>query len=805
MRLSAILFLVGITLFQQLSHFPTGYLTLLLLGILPIAYVKPRIRPFAAIVFGFFWAYQAAYWLLLNPLPNRLEGQDISLSGVIASIPQVNRRRTRFKFDVVSASEIDKQGNLSLIEEPFPKKIMLSWYQQAPVLRPGEQWQFTVRLKRPHGFRNPGGFDYEGWLFRHGIGATGYIRNKKDSLLLQTGVSGYAIIRARYALYNQITSAIGSQPFVGVVMALAIGHRDNLSADQWSVFTQTGTNHLMAISGLHVGLVSGLLFFLCRRLWSLSSRAIHWLEAPKAAAIIALLGATGYAAMAGFAIPTQRALIMVAVVMLAIIFQRSVRPSRVLAMALIIILLIDPLAVLDVGFWLSFLAVSVILIGMLGRLQSTGLWWKWGRAQWLVFIGLTPGLLFFFSEFSLISPLANLVAIPWVSLVTVPLSLLGASLVVMQPWLGALLLQLAQDSVALLWPLLSWLASLDFAQWSHSPPPTWTLLPGVLACLLLLAPTGFPGRWLGLLLLLPMLLVHAEKLPHGQVKFTLLDVGQGLSAVVQTRNHVLVFDTGPRFNSQFNTGEAVVLPFLRDQVIESLDILLISHGDNDHIGGTQSLLQNFSVDRVITGVPEKIDHPVVEPCYSPMTWEWDGVTFTLLHPPHKRFPGDKKGNNLSCVLRVVTDNGTLLLSADIEKLAEHYLVQNALAGKVQKQIKADLLVVPHHGSKTSSSAEFLDAVRPKIALFPVGYRNRYGFPKNEVVKRYRKRNIELIDTAVSGAITYNLGGEEGIKQVDRYRISARRYWHQDKRASYISIGRQILQDTRKASNARLSP
>jgi competence protein ComEC len=499
------------------------------------------------------------------------------------------------------------------------------------------------------------------------------------------------------------------------------------------------------------------------------------IPAQKVAAVMAIAGAVGYAAMAGFAIPTQRACVMVVVVMLSILWQRQFQPFRVLCLALLAVLVIDPLAVLDGGFWLSFAAVAVLLYGMVGRLAPKGLWWQWGRAQWLVFVGLAPLLLWFFQTLALTGPLANIIAIPWVSFLTVPLSLVGAVLFPVLPAAAAMFIQLADLSLQGLWPVLEWCAAVESPQWLAIKPPLWTLLPAAVGILWFLAPRGLPARWVGVVWLAPIFLVTNGNIEPGEAEFTLLDVGQGLAAVIKTQHHVLVYDSGPRFNSGFDTGRAVVLPYLRSAGIQHIDRLVITHGDNDHIGGAQSLLAAMPVEQIDTSVIKKFSPGQARRCVSGTQWQWDGVKFEFLSPDAEDFAREQVENNLSCVLRVQTPSAKVLLTGDIEKSVERELVLEA----EKHSIAADILLIPHHGSKTSSSQPFIDRVSPTFALAAVGYRNRYGFPKQQVVERYLQKNVTVLDTAENGAIRFLLHRDQGVVLKQLYRHADRRYWHSD--------------------------
>ncbi|MCP4041542.1 MAG: DNA internalization-related competence protein ComEC/Rec2, partial [Gammaproteobacteria bacterium] len=608
------------------------------------------------------------------------------------------------------------------------------------------------RLKRPHGFSNPGGFDYEGWLFQHGIRATGYVRSRGENRRLVES-QGYPVARLRQYLDGRFDLEFRDSEYLGIAKALAIGLRHDLNDDQWQILRATGTSHLMAISGLHIGLVAGFTFLLARRLWSRAGSAPLYLAAPRFAALPALLAALIYAALAGFSIPTQRALVMVVVVMAAMLLRGRPYPSHSLAVAMLLILLVDPLAVLSAGFWLSFVAVAIILFGMGGRVSGRGFWWRWGRVHWLVAIGLLPVLLAFFGENPLLSPLANLLAVPWVGMVVVPLVLAGTLLLVPLPALGEWLLLAGLKAVELFWPFLDWLAGLDLVY--RIPPVTQPLFlaAGGIGVILLLSPRGFPGRWLGVVWLTPLVFAPLDEGPEaGSAWLTLLDVGQGLAAVVRTSNHLLVYDTGPRYSAHFDAGHAVVEPYLRSLGIGYIDTLVISHGDNDHAGGAESLLAAVPAGLILTGEPDQ-RWPTATTCRRGRRWQWDGVMFRILHPGKELSSQD---NNNSCVLQVSVDGESILLPGDIESTVEEALVE--IFGS---ELRSRIMVAPHHGSRTSSSEEFLAAVSPEHILFSVGYRNRFGLPPMQVLQRYRSHGAADHETASRGAITFKLGKENG--------------------------------------------
>jgi competence protein ComEC len=754
-------FLAGALALQYLPGLPPAYSVA---AVVPafVCLAWPPARLPALFALGFLWAAFQAQQVQLSQLDSHLEGRTLLVEGTVADIPrQFSEHDIRFLFRVERVSD----GETA---EGFKRTVRVSWYRtdQRPAL--GERWQLAVRLKRPHGYANPGGFDYERWLFQQRISATGYVRQDARNRRLTHHTAGIMVGLRRHvaAQFDALAPGPDSLP---LIRALTIGERGTLTPAHWDTLRATGTSHLMAISGLHISLVAGLVFGLVRLIWARLGIFTEALPAPRAAALVALLAATLYANLAGLGIPTQRALVMVGVAMLAVMAARQTRPAQVLCLAVLAVLLIDPLALLAAGWWLSFWAVTLIIYTTSGRVGREGLWRRWCQVHIVLAISLLPVLLAFFQQASLVSPLANVVAVPWISLLVVPTALTGTLLLAVSEPAGSALLVLAAQLMDVLWPLLTLLSDSDWSLLHTHQPLTWTLLPATAGILLLFAPHGIPGRGLGVLLMLPMIVVKPPAPGPGEAWVTLLDVGQGLSSVVQTRRHTLVYDAGPRYSPTFDTGAAVVVPYLRSRGIHRIDRLVVSHGDNDHVGGVASLLGEMSVVRLSAGVPEAIAARAAAPCRRGERWNWDGVEFNVLYPQADQ---RHKGNNASCVIRISTAGGPrVLLTGDIESSAEQALLRTGPG-----QLRAEVLVVPHHGSLTSSSEPFIEAVSPDHALFPVGYRNRYSFPRQQVIERYRSVGAALYDSASHGAISVRLGRGQR-PAISAYRCVWPRYWH----------------------------
>jgi competence protein ComEC len=719
-------------------------------------------RTFGAALLGFAWAGWLAQQRLADALPEAWELREIALTGVVASLPQRFERGERFVFAVESA-----QPSAAIV----PRHIQLSWYHAsdefgadsepgaARSVRPGQRWRFTVRLKRPHGNANPHGFDYEAWLLERNIRATGNIRGSGERADDFVARPGYAIERLRDALRNRFVGALPDAPYLGVLIALAVGDQRAIANDQWTVFNRTGVTHLMSISGLHVTMVAALGALLIDVLWRRSARLLLWRPAQQAAVVAGWLAALAYALLAGFEVPAQRTLYMLSVVAAALLSGRNFGVARTVLLALLAVLVLDPWAVLAIGFWLSFGAVALLLFVGSARLRESrgarASLARWGAAQWAVSVGSLPLLLLFFQQFSLVSPLANALAIPLVSLVITPLALVFAvlpwpPLLIVDHWLLAQLMRLLEALAG--WPL-----------WQQPAPPLWATLLALVGVAWLLLPRGFPARAVGLCLLLPALCWPPPRPAPGDAWVEVLDVGQGLAVLVRTARHALLYDAGPAYGGQANAGARVVVPYLRAVGVDALDALVLTHRDRDHTGGAAAVQAALPVARLLSSLPELPG----ERCRAGQSWEWDGVRFVMLHPLAADYldPG-RKSNRMSCVLRVGNGLDAVLLTADLEAADESALL-------ARSPLASALLVAPHHGGKGSSTPEFIVAVGARQVIFSAGYRNPFNHPHPAVLERYAASRQWRTDR--DGALSIALAA--GTVDVSAWRETHRRYWY----------------------------
>lgn len=773
--LPSILFVFGIWLLQQQTELPDIRLAWCLLPallafrlpqrIVWLRIVRHGLLLTSAMACGFFYASWMAQQRLADELAPAIQGRDITLTGVIAEMPRRHERGTGFVFDVESIITPDVH---------VPRHILLSIYrdEKSPLLEPhaSERWQFTVRLKRPHGTSNPQQFDFEAWALERNLRAVGYVHNKGDNRRISAQVQtfGYLTERLRETIRTRFQNTLGEAPYAGVLSALAIGDQTSISTSQWQTFTRTGVNHLMSISGLHITLLAGFAYALIYHLWRRSERLTLHLPARKAAAVLGFAVALSYALLAGYGIPAQRTVYMLACVVIALWSSRNIAPAQALAAALLLVSLLDPWAVLSPGFWLSFAAVALIFYLTANRIGISHWLTEYTRVQWAMSIGLIPLLLALFQQVSVVSPVANAVAIPLVSFIVVPLTLLGVLLPLDWP------LQLAHQGMALCMTLLEWLNSLPVATWTQHAPPAWSVIIGMFGVSWILLPRGFPGRWLGLLMLLPMFMSAPQLPAPGVLRLIIFDVGQGLAVAAQTHEHALLYDAGPDYSGDADSGNRILVPALRGLGISQLDSMILTHDDIDHIGGAASVLQAIPTGTLYSTLAN--DHDLLRtgiiqrPCNDDQRWEWNGVRFEILHPAAKSRRQEKqRDNDLSCVLRISTGNHHVLLAGDIERGTEKRLLEEHA-----DKLPATLLVVPHHGSKSSSSAAFVQSTHPSYAVFTTGYRNHFHHPHPDTLERYRTIGSELLRSDTNGAIIVEMDAQRFA--VESHRTRHARYW-----------------------------
>ena len=724
-----------------------------------------------------------------------LEGRDLVVTGVVAAMPQASETSLRFRLNVESAKLNDQIVRL-------PPRIYLGWYSgsfygarlptevelpRSPAkVVAGERWQFTVRLKAPHGASNPFGFDYELWLWEQGLQANGSVRTGVNvtppKRLGQTG--WYPVERARQHVRESIFQRVVDRQLAGLIAALAVGDQNAIERADWNVFRATGVSHLMSISGLHITMFAWVAALLVGRYWRCSRRLCLWVPAPSAALVGGVVLATAYALFSGWGVPSQRTVLMLATVGLLRLSGKSWPWPHVWLLAGVAVLALDPWALLQAGFWLSFVAVGVLFASDSGmgsarakvnadathRMTSmarksanaiaTNAWGMFHQ-QWVITLALTPLTLLLFGQVSVVGLAANALAIPWVTFVITPLALLGV--------LVAPLWDIAALAVGVLVGYLKLLSTMPFSTISVAQAPLWAGVAGIFGGVLLTLRMPWSIRFMGVPLILPVLFWQAPLPAVGHFELLAADVGQGTAVLVRTANHALVYDTGPRYSQDSDAGDRVVAPLLRAYSV-TLDKLVLSHRDIDHVGGAPSVLAMQSKAELLSSIEDghellKLRHG--NRCEAGQSWAWDGVKFEVLHPQANNYDAVNKSNAMSCVLRISNGQQSALLPGDIESAQEVQLVDSSV------ELKSDVLLVPHHGSKTSSSDAFLEAVQPHIALVQSGYRNRYGHPAESVLVRYEQRGIRVYDSPHCGAATWR--SAQPLK-LDCHRLSGLRYW-----------------------------
>ena len=747
-------------------------------GVRPTRWAVACVSIGAAAALGYAWAAFLAMARLDDTLAFADEGKDVRVIGIVASLPAQLERGRRFEFDVES------------VQTPgvhVPARISLGWYAQMIDVKPAQRWAFTVRLKRPHGGINPGGFDFEGWMLERSLRAGGYVRDGHDDeapRLVDAMVwsVGGVVDRLRHELRARLQQRLDGQRYGGVLIALILGDQRAIREDDWTVFNRTGISHLVSISGLHITMIAGLAAAVVSGLWRRSRYLLPRAPAQTAAAVAAVLAALAYCLLAGWGVPAQRTFFMLATVALALMLRWSVRPSTTLALAAAVVCMIDPWAVIAPGFWLSFGAVAAIFLVVAGRPAAGGGWRgrlrEAGRIQAAVTLALVPMTVMLFQQLSVVSPLANAIAIPLVSLVVTPLALLGGVFVALPEPLASLAvpcLVFAHWLFELLGAGLLWVVGFGWASVAVAAPPVWTIVPAALGVLWLLAPRGWPVRWVAVTWFVPMFVWPPARPGPGDLWVTALDIGQGMSLLVETHEHTMLYDTGPRYSTETDAGARVIAPYFRYRGIDRLDLLVVSHLDSDHSGGTAAVLRSVPVAAVWSSI--RPDHamfngaPVVERCQAGKSTALGDATVRALHPLADDYarPG-LSTNAMSCVVEVRAGPHRVLLTGDLPAKQEQQLIERGA------EIASTLLTAPHHGSRSSSSELFVAAVQPNWVVVQAGYRNRFGHPAAEVVARYAANGSTLVRTDYAGASQWRMQAN-GAVEVEAWRQQHARYWH----------------------------
>jgi len=757
----ALALLAGVLLVQAWPRLPSVWICLPLIVLaLAWAWRCPRSRWLCALPLGVAWALWCGTQAMQARLPRALEGRDVLVVGSLDGLPLARTDASRFTLRVESAQ---------LDGRPLALRGLLtvSWYEGAPPLAPCTRWRLLLRLKRPRALLDPGSTDSERSALERGIVATGYVREDEGNRRLPG--PRWCVDGTRAAIARGIAARVHDPHDAALLRAFAVGDTRGLGQQDWAVARANGVSHLIAISGFHVGVAAVFGVWLAWLVYAWWPPAALRLPRPQAQAAAALLFAVVYSALAGFGLPTVRTLLMIAVVALARCSRRGSSGAQSLALAMIAILLADPLAVLAPGFWLSFVGVAFLIL----CLQAQGRGWRaflheLSAGQLLMTVALLPLTLWFFGQASLVGALSNLVAVPVVSFVIVPCALFGMLLLLLCPPLAAPVLWLAARIVHAQWWLFERMATWPGAHWYLPAVQLHALLLAVVGALWMFMPRGVPLRWLGAVLFLPLLLPPRSTPADGAFRLWVLDVGQGLAVLVRTHDHLLVYDTGARYPSGFDLGEAVVLPSIHALGLSRVDMLMISHGDNDHAGGAQTVAEAFPQARRLAGEPARMRVPMQQ-CAAGQAWQWDGVRFRVLSPAPG---GGDRDNDSSCVLLVEGRGGRVLLPGDISSKAEPAVAAAVGAGL------PPVLVVPHHGSKTSSGAAFIAALRPSLALVSAGWRNRFGHPRAEVLARYAEAGVPLFNTAVEGAVEVEFPADGTPRRQPGWRRQQPRYWRE---------------------------
>ena len=808
MVLPLVAFVVGVALLQQTRQLPSDQALLsILAAALGVALLAAaarrrhgRVGRAGACVFAALVGLCYAAWIARERLSDELsfadEGRNVEVTGIVAGLPTHAERGVRFAFEVEQAEPADVH---------VPRLITLAWYRSPDGVRSAQRWRFTVRLRRPHGTFNPAGFDTELWMLEQGTRATGYVRDGPGEpaprCLQQTVWRLNPIIdRLRDGLRQRLQQVLQDRRYGGVIVALVMGDQGLIAQSDWTLFNRTGISQLVSISGLHITMIAALVALAAGACWRCSPRLLALSPVQTVRALAGACAALAYCLLAGWGVPAQRTFVMLTTVALALVLRVRLSAATVLCAAAALVCAWDPWAVMAAGFWLSFGAVACIFLvlggGVPARSQrhprqpaASGALSLWrsrlgeplreaGRVQAAVTLGLVPLTLVLFQQISLISPIANAVAIPVVSYLVTPLALAGA----LACCLGDSMLPVAQFLLSashalfeLLVGILNGLVRLPYAWIGFAAPPAWTVAAAGLGIFWMLAPAGWPLRWVGAAWLVPALVWPPERPGPGALWVTAMDVGQGMALVLESAQHTLVFDTGPRVSEDSDAGARVIVPYLRARGIDRVALLVISHLDSDHSGGAPSLMAALKVDRVLTSIDREHEMlrsaPDVQRCETGQRSTLGPLQLTVLNPAASLYDLPRAStNSKSCVVLAQLGATRALLTGDVPLRQEAGMVAS-----FGPDLGAQLLVAPHHGSRTSSGEAFVGAVGPRWVSVQAGYRSRFGHPHPEVLARYRQHGAQVVRSDWSGASRWRFEADGSVR-LEQWRLDHARYW-----------------------------
>jgi len=734
--------LVGVLFFTNQKYLPDFNFIAILIAIFLIFSVilyKKKLVLIKIIIFlilGYLLTYFYSTIVFNQNIDSKYHNKYVYTTGVISSLIKSN---------------INKDSFIFMAEKPFKAKLKLSIYGlNRPTIHTGERWQFTVKIKNNSSYSNLGSFDYEKWSFFNKINAGGYINTKKPFKFIAQTTTNYTN-QIREKISNQLKKHSKNIEYFGIINAILIGDKSLIKPKNKNTLVATGTSHLSVISGLHLNIVASIVFFLTLLIFSNIKQIVRSTPIIIISAIFTLVATFFYMLLAGFSILTVRAFIMITVIIFMILLRINFHKWQVYFIALFVVLIINPLSVLSVGFWLSFAATGLILYFVNFNKNNT-IFSKIKNIIYLqIFISIlmSPVVVWFFGEFSLLSPLANLLAIPVFSIFIVPLVfILSIPLLFDFTIITQIILQIIDFVLHYVFIFLNSLNSVNTG--SFYIGDSIQLLMIIFAILLLLSPL----KKIKLFAIIIITTIIFSNKPINN-NFYILDVGQGASTIFTSEKNAIIFDTGNKFRSGFNLGDAVINPFLKQIGITNIEKIIISHNDKDHSGGLDAILKKYTTKDLITEKNNK--------CMEENSWKNYGWNFQILSTDNKF-----KGNNNSCVIKISKDNKSILLTGDIEKKAEEYLIK-----KYGSTLQSTILIAPHHGSNTSSSVKFLTVVAPKIAIFSAGFQNNFKHPAKKIINRYKSMGIKIFSTICSGQISINLD-DFTIKE---YRKNYQKYYH----------------------------